>query len=62
MEIQNASTLLKQIRDIRMRGRRGLTVLHCNECERNFTRRLVAFVVEIRCPKCGSGDTEPINY
>jgi len=38
------------------------TLIHCNECDKQFRRKIGPRTVEIKCPKCGSYDTEPAAY
>ena len=33
--------------------------LQCNECEKRFSRNITSAAAEVRCPGCGSYDTEP---
>jgi Zn finger protein HypA/HybF involved in hydrogenase expression len=35
------------------------TPLACIECGHRFRKKLGAFTFEVKCPKCGSYDTEP---
>lgn len=36
------------------------TNLLCNECEHTFGKVLGSSTYEVKCPNCGSFDTEPI--
>ena len=35
------------------------TQMQCNECGKRFKKKIGPRTYEIKCPKCGSYDTEP---
>lgn len=38
------------------------TLIHCNECGKQFRKKIGPRTVEVKCPKCGGYDTEPAAY
>ena len=36
-----------------------MTQMQCNECGKKFKKKLGPRTFEVKCPKCGSYDTEP---
>jgi len=41
-------------------SRRETTPIECMECGHKFKRVIARHTVNIRCPKCGGYDTEPV--
>lgn len=37
------------------------TEMRCNECGKKFKKKLGRNTFEVKCPKCGSYDTEPVG-
>jgi DNA-directed RNA polymerase subunit RPC12/RpoP len=38
----------------------GSTKMECMECGKKFKKKIGPRTYEVKCPKCGSYDTEPI--
>ena len=38
------------------------TQMRCNECGKEFSKAIGPKTFEVKCPKCGSYDTEPTGY
>jgi Zn finger protein HypA/HybF involved in hydrogenase expression len=38
------------------------TKMKCMECGKDFKKKIGKKTVEVKCPKCGSYDTEPTGY
>lgn len=40
-------------------GKTPPTPMRCNECGKRFKKKIGPRTFEVKCPKCGSYDTEP---
>lgn len=44
------------------RGKATPTEMKCQECGKKFKKKIGPNTVEVKCPKCGGYDTEPVGY
>jgi len=44
------------------KSKKESTLMICRECGKEFKKVIGVRTVEVKCPKCGGYDTEPIGY
>jgi hypothetical protein len=61
-ETLDAAELTSTLAEALDEDRGGSTPFECQECGRQFKKKLTASTVDVKCPKCGGVDTLPTDY